>query len=165
MIGTKLFTKHSKAWQVKYVGILSLKHLIHFAKSKALKIQNRNRLRTNINTPSDKINLPSAYITLPNSSSTNIIGNDLNKFGIITVSIFCKMIHNLQPLSTRRNILSDAVFLAKTVNLDILAKRRETFRNVYMNTEERLELAILIMNFSNIILSLITTLILVQPLC
>ena len=40
-------------------------------------------------------------------------------------------------------------FLAETVNLNILAKHQEIFINVYTNIEDRLELVILIMHFSN----------------
>ena len=57
------------------------------------------------------------------------------------------------------------VFLGKTVNWNILAKRRETFIDIWTNIEETFELLILIMNFLNTFLSLITTLILMQPLC
>ena len=46
---------------------------------------NRNRPRSNVNTHSEKMNLTHTHY-LPNNSSTNIIGNNLNKRGIKTVT-------------------------------------------------------------------------------
>ena len=54
---------------------------MHFAKSKVLKIHDRNWPRTNTNAPNDKIILPHTHITFPNNSSINIKGNNLNKLG------------------------------------------------------------------------------------
>ena len=48
------------------------------------------------------------HITLPNNSSTNIIGNNLNKLGIKTVPLSSKTICDLLYSSPRRNIVSDA---------------------------------------------------------
>ena len=71
-------------------------------------LQNRNRSRAAINTPSDTIKHTHKYIILPNNSSANIIRNNLNKLGIKTVTLSSKTISGLLHSCPRRDIISDA---------------------------------------------------------
>ena len=76
--------------------------------------------------------LPHSHIILLNSSFINNIGNNLNKLYLVKLSV----IYFTQILDT----ISDAgvyYIPCKDCKLKyILAKRREMFRNVYMNMEE-----------------------------
>ena len=60
-----------------FLDFLYSKPFIHFVRFKALKIHDRNRPRTIVNTLSNKIRLLHTHIILPNNSSPNIIGNNL----------------------------------------------------------------------------------------
>ena len=84
------------------------KSFIHFAKSKALKIHNKNQSQTNVYTISDKTSSPHRYITLPNNSSSHNITNNLNKLNIKTTSLPSKTIRELVHSSPQRNVFSDA---------------------------------------------------------
>ena len=91
-----------------FLNLLYPKLSLHFAISKALKINNKNQPQTNVNIPSDKINLPHAHITLPNSSFSNIIGNNLNKLDVKTATLSSKTIHDLLHSSPQHDIISNA---------------------------------------------------------
>ena len=80
---------------------------IHFAKSKALKIHNKNQPQSNAYTISDKTSSTHRYITLPYNSS---ITNNLNKLNIKTTSLPSKTIRELVHSSPQRNIFSDTGF-------------------------------------------------------
>ena len=90
-----------------FLNLLYPKSFIHFAKSKALKIHNKNQPRTNSNTQSYKTSSLHRFITLPNNSSHSII-NNLKKLDIKTTSLPSKTIRKLVHSSSQRNIFSDA---------------------------------------------------------
>ena len=89
-----------------FLTLLNPKSFMHFAKSKALKIHNKNQRRTNANLQSYKTSRPHAFITLPNNSSSNIIINNLNKLDIKIPSFPSKTIHDLVHSSLQRNKVS-----------------------------------------------------------
>ena len=60
-----------------FLGLQHPRSFIHFAKSKALKIHNKNQTQTNVHSISDKTSSPHRYITLPNNSSSHSITNNL----------------------------------------------------------------------------------------
>ena len=91
-----------------FLNLLYPKSFIHFAKSKALKIHNKNQPQTNALPISDKTNSPHRYITLPNNSFSHSITNNLNKLNIKTNSLPSKTIRELVHSSPQRNIFSDA---------------------------------------------------------
>ena len=80
---------------------------IHFAKSKALKIHNKNQPRTNVHLQSYKTSSPHRFITLSNNSSAPSIINDLNKLNIKTTSLPSKTICELIHSNPQLNIFSD----------------------------------------------------------
>ena len=84
------------------------KSFIHFAKSKALKIHNKNQTQTNAHSISDKTSFSHRYITLPYNSSSHSKTNNLNKLNIKTTSLPSKTIRELVHSSPQRNIFSDA---------------------------------------------------------
>ena len=84
------------------------KSFIHFVKSKALKIHNKNQPQTNTHSISDKTSFPHRYITLPNNSSSHCIINNLNKLNIKITSLPSKTIWELVHSSPQCNIFSDA---------------------------------------------------------
>ena len=116
-----------------FLSHLYRKPFIHFAKSKALKIHNRNRSWTAINTPSDEIKFPHKHIILPQNSSPNFIGNSLNKVCIKTVTLSSKTIRDLLHSSPRHDIISNVGVYC------IPCKRREMFRNIYIDIGEILD--------------------------
>ena len=71
------------------------KSFIPFAKSKALKIHNKNQPQTNAYSISDKTSSPHRYVTLPNNSFSHSIKNNLNKLNIKTTSLPSKTIREL----------------------------------------------------------------------
>ena len=84
------------------------KSFIHFAKSKALKIHNKNQPWTNAHSqPYKTSSLPHRFITLPNNSSSHSIINNLNKLNIKTTSLLSKTICKLVHSSPQCNIFSD----------------------------------------------------------
>ena len=113
-----------------FLNLLKPKPFIHSAESKTLKIHNRNRSRTAINTPSNKIKLPHKHIILLNNSSTNIIRNNLNKIGIKTVTFSCKTIRDLLYSISRRDVISDAGLYCISCKNCKLKYIGETARNV-----------------------------------
>ena len=90
-----------------FLNLLYPKSFIHFTKSKALKIHNKNQPQTNAHTQSDKTSSPHRFITLPNNYSSHSITNNLNKLNIKTTSLPSKTIRELVHSSPQRNIFSD----------------------------------------------------------
>ena len=89
-----------------FLNLLYPKSFIHFAKSKAPKIYNKNQPQTNANSQSYKTR-PHTFITLPNNSSSNSIIDNLNKLDIKTTSLPSKMIHDLVHSSPKHNMVLD----------------------------------------------------------
>ena len=78
-----------------FLNLLHPKSFIHFAKSKALKIHNKNQPRTNAHSQSYKTISHHRFITLPYNSSSHIMINNLNKLDIKTTSLPSKTIREL----------------------------------------------------------------------
>ena len=112
------------------------KSFIHYAKSKALKIHNKNQSQTNIYSISDKTNSPHRYITLPNNSSSHSITNNLNKLNIKTTSLPSKTIHELVHSSPQRNIFSEAGVYCIPCKDCKLKYIGETSRNLHIRLKE-----------------------------
>ena len=112
------------------------KSFIYFAKSKALKIHNKNQSQTNAYSISDKTSSPHRYITLPNNSSSHSITNNLNKLNIKTTSLPSKTIHELVHSCPQHNIFSDAgvyCILCKDCKFKYIG---ETSRNLHVCLKE-----------------------------
>ena len=106
------------------------KCFIHFAKSKALKIHNKNQPQSNAHSLSDKTSSLLRYITLPKNSSSHSITNNLNKLNIKTTSLPSEMICELIHSSLKNNIFSDASVYCipcKDCKLNTSAKYLGTF--------------------------------------
>ena len=89
-------------------NLLYPKSLIQFAKSKALKIHNKNQPRTNVNSQSYKTSSPHhRFITLSIFFSSNSIINKLNKDDIKTAFLPSKTIHDLVHSSRQPRIVSE----------------------------------------------------------
>ena len=108
---THLFLKIFK-WSIQSVNsllhLLYPKSFIHFPKSKALKIHNKNQPQTNAHSQSYKTSSLHIFISLPNNSSSNSIINNLNKFDVKTTSLPSKTICDLVHSSPQCNIFWDA---------------------------------------------------------
>ena len=111
------------------------KSFIHYAKSKALKIHNKNQSQTNVYSISDKTSSPHRYITLPNNSSSHSITNNLNKLNIKT-SLPSKTIRELVHSSPQRNIFSDAGVYCIPCKDCKLKYIGETSRNLHIRLKE-----------------------------
>ena len=112
------------------------KSFIHYAKSKALKIHNKNQSQTNVYSISDKTSSPHRYITLPNNSSSHSITNNLNKLNIKTTSLPSKTIRELVHSSPQRNIFSDAGVYCIPCKDCKLKYIGETSRNLHIRLKE-----------------------------
>ena len=107
------------------------KSFMHFAKSKALKIHNKNQPRTNAHSQSYKTSPHShRFITLPNNSSSHGMINNLNKLDIKTTSLPSKTIRELVHSSPQRNIFSNAGVYCITCKNCISKRISETSWNV-----------------------------------
>ena len=120
-----------------FLNLLYPKSFIHFAKSEALKIHNKNQPQTNANSQSYKtISLSHRFITLPNNSSSNSIINNLNKLMIKTTSLSSKMICDLIHSSPQCNIFSNACVYCIPCKNYKLKYIGETSRNLHICLKE-----------------------------
>ena len=135
-----------------FLNLLHTKFFIHYAKSKALKIYNKNQSRTNSHLQFYKTSSPlHRFINLLNNSSSHSIINNLNKLNIKTTSLPSKTISELVHSSPQRNIFSDAsVYCTPCMNYK-LKYIGETSRNLHVRLEE-LKRDIRIANLNNAVL-------------
>ena len=122
-----------------FLNLLYPKSFIHFAKSKALKIHNKNQPRTYAYLQSYTTSSPHRFITLPNNLSSHSIINNLNKLNIKTTSLPSKTIRVLAHSSPQRNIFSDASVYCipcKNCKLKYIGETSQNFHIIWKNTKE-----------------------------
>ena len=115
--------------------------------------------------PSVKINLPHTFTTLPNYYSINIIGNNLSKLAIKTVTSSSKTIRDLLHSSPRLDIVSEASDYCISGKSKYTAETSRKIQKHLFAFKRDFKVG----NLNNALLQdnckSVTTLIWVQPLC
>ena len=122
-----------------FLNLLYFKSFIHFAKSKALKIHNKNQPRINSHSQSDKSSSPHGFIPSPNNSTSHSITNNLNLLNIETTSLPSKTIRELVHSNPQCNLFSDAgiyCILCKNCKLKYIGETSPNLHFAWINTKE-----------------------------